>query len=132
MLTAIFIASMATSMLGVYIYPKSGQNASQQALAESECYSSAEQKTGVYPNGGAPTPQPGGGVRGAARGAAGGAAIGAIAGNAGAGAGAGAVAGAIRGRQITQAQAQGQHQQRMDTLRRAFSACMDAKGYSVK
>ena len=132
MLTIILIASMVTSVLGVYVYPRNGQSASEQAAVESQCYSSAQQKTGVYPNGGAPTPQPGGLVRGAARGAAGGAAIGAIAGNAGAGAGAGALAGAVRGRQAMHAQAQAQHQQRMDTLRRAFSACMDSKGYSVK
>ncbi len=123
---------MATSVLGVYVYPRNGQSESQQAAAESQCYTSAEQQTGVYPNGGAPTPQPGGAVKGAARGAAGGAAIGAIAGNAGAGAGAGAVAGAVRGRRVAQSQSQAQHQQRMDALRRAFSACMDAKGYSVK
>lgn len=126
------LASMATSTLGVYVYPKNGQSSSQQAAAESECYASAEQRTGVYPNGGAPQPQSGSAVAGAARGAAGGAIIGGIAGNAGAGAGAGAVVGAVRGRRASAAQAQAQHAQHLDTLRRAFSACMDAKGYSVK
>ena len=97
----------------------------------------------------------GGRVRGAARGAAGGAAIGAIANDdAGKGAGAGAAAGTMVGgakqrqankaskQQAAQATAQQQqqeeaqtkatHQQGIDTFKRAFSACMDARGYSIK
>jgi hypothetical protein len=96
----------------------------------------------------------GGRLRGAARGAAGGAAIGAIAGDAGAGAGAGAVAGTMRGGMAQrQANAQSkqqaaaqtaaaqkkaeeqlllQHEEGIDTFQRAFAACMDARGYSVK
>lgn len=96
----------------------------------------------------------GGRLRGAARGAAGGAAIGAIAGDAGTGSAAGAVAGTMRGgmqqrqanaqsKQQAAAQAaaaqkkateqlQAQHQEGIDTFQRAFSACMDARGYSVK
>lgn len=96
----------------------------------------------------------GGRVRGAARGAGGGAAIGAIAGNAGTGAGAGAVAGTMKGgmaqrqanaqskqQAVAQAtaqqkkaaeQLQAEHQEGIDTFQRAFSACMDARGYSVK
>ena len=96
----------------------------------------------------------GGTVKGAAGGAAGGAAIGAIAGDAGKGAAIGATAGAVGGRraqkkgekaaqqqaaqQTAQAQQQGQNQataqqqQKLDTFKRAFSACMDARGYSVK
>jgi YMGG-like Gly-zipper len=97
----------------------------------------------------------GGRVRGAARGAAGGAAVGAIADDeAGKGAAAGATAGAVVGgakqrqankaakqqaaqataqqQQQEEAQAQATHQQGIDTLKRAFSACMDARGYSIK
>ena len=96
----------------------------------------------------------GGRARGAARGAAGGAAIGAIAGDAGKGAGAGAVAGTMKGgmnqRQANQQSKQQaaaqtaaaqkkadeemlrQHQEGIDTFQRAFGACMDARGYSVK
>lgn len=96
----------------------------------------------------------GGRARGAARGAAGGAAIGAIAGNAGTGAAAGAVAGTMRGgmqqrqanaqskqqaaaaataaEKIAAEELQAQHQAGIDTFQRAFSACMDARGYSVK
>lgn len=96
----------------------------------------------------------GGTVAGSAKGAAGGAAIGAVAGNAGQGAAIGATAGALAGRraqkkaekgaqqqaaqqtaqtqQQAQAQATAQHQGSLDSFKRAFSACMDARGYSVQ
>jgi hypothetical protein len=96
----------------------------------------------------------GGRARGAARGAAGGAAIGAITGNAGRGAAIGAVAGTVRGgrkqRQANEqskeqaaqsagsqaqqqsSQAKAAYNKQMDTFKRGFSACMDARGYSVK
>jgi hypothetical protein len=96
----------------------------------------------------------GGTVKGAAGGAAGGAAIGAIAGDAGKGAAIGATVGAISGRrkqrmkekqaeqqgaqqaaqsqQQAQAQTQAQYQSGISTFKRAFSACMDAHGYSVQ
>lgn len=102
--------------IGMFAFPRNGQNADQQLKDESECYGMAKQRTGIDAQ--APPPQglseeekklaqqqaaenasqaQGGRVRGAARGAAGGAAIGAIAGDAGKGAGAGAVAGTMRG-----------------------------------
>jgi hypothetical protein len=92
----------------------------------------------------------GGAVKGSAKGAAGGAAIGAIAGDAGQGAAIGATAGAVAGRrqqkkaqkqsaeqtaqpqQQAQAQTDAQHQGQLDAFKRAFSACMDARGYSVQ
>jgi Glycine-zipper domain len=96
----------------------------------------------------------GGRARGAARGAAKGAMVGAITGNAGRGAAVGATVGTVRGgRQQRQANEQAQQQaaqsagaqaqqqanastaaynQQMDTFKRGFSACMDARGYSVK
>jgi hypothetical protein len=96
----------------------------------------------------------GGRAKGAAKGAVGGAVIGGIAGDAGKGAAIGATAGTVRGgrqqRKANEAtkqqasdqagaQVQQQHQsekaaynQKMDTFKRAFSACMDARGYSVK
>src|SRR5579871_221486 len=98
--------------------------------------------------------QKGGRARGAARGAVGGAVVGGIAGNAGTGAAVGASVGTVRGgRQQRKAnaaakdqaaaqggaQVQQQYQsqkaaydQQMNTFKRAFSACMDARGYSVK
>jgi len=136
------------SKVGLFVYPKQNQTADQQSKDESACYASAQQQTGIDPTAPPPAPQQaeqkkGGAVKGAAGGAAGGAAIGAIAGDAGTGAAVGATAGAVRGRrqqkkankqaeQQAHQQAQGQQQQSLDTFRRAFSACIDAKGYSVK
>jgi hypothetical protein len=96
----------------------------------------------------------GGRARGAARGAAGGAMVGAITGNAGRGAAVGATVGTVRGgRQQRQSnaasqeagasQAAGQVQQQynqeksaydkqMGNYKRAFSACLDSRDYSVK
>jgi hypothetical protein len=122
-----------TKALGVYVYPRNGQSTAEQSKSESDCYHSAINQTGVNPAAMAPpTPIPGGAVKGAARGAAGGSVVGAITGNAGTGAAVGAVAGAVRGRTVAKQASQAQNGQKMDNLRRAFSACMDAKGYSVK
>lgn len=96
----------------------------------------------------------GGTVKGSAKGAAGGAAVGAIAGDAGKGAAVGATVGAVAGRrrqkqaeaqakqeaaqqtaqgqQEAQSQANAQRQAELDKFKRAFSACMDARGYSVQ
>ncbi|HTU80509.1 MAG TPA: glycine zipper family protein [Candidatus Acidoferrales bacterium] len=146
---ALLGAGELSSMFGVYVYPAKGQSATQQADDESVCYKSAKSKTGVDPANLPPaTPAPvtahqGGALRGAAGGAAGGAAIGAIAGNAGQGAAIGAVTGALVGRgrqnavnnaekQYAQANAQAQRSQSMNDFRRAFAACLEAKGYTVK
>ena len=97
----------------------------------------------------------GGRVKGAAKGAAGGAAIGAVADDeAGKGAAAGATAGTMVGgakqrrankaskqqaaqataqqQQQQEAQANATHQQGTDTFKRAFSACMEARKYSIQ
>ena len=134
--------------IGMFVNPKNGQSPEQQAADEKTCYATAQQQTGIDPSTPAgPAPEAakkqGGAVKGAAAGAAGGAAIGAIAGDAGTGAAAGATAGAVRGRrqqkkankqaeQQAAQQSQAQQQQKLDTFRRAFSSCIDAKGYSVK
>jgi hypothetical protein len=116
--------------IGMFAFPRNGQNADQQLKDESECYGMAKQRTGIDAQ--APPPKglseeekklaqqqaaenakqaQGGRARGAARGAAGGAAIGAIAGDAGKGAGAGAVAGTMKGgAQQRQANAQSKEQ----------------------
>lgn len=137
-----------SAKIGLFVYPQKQQTPQQQAEDEKTCYASAQQQTGIDPSAPAPTSQEadkkkGGGAKGAAGGAAGGAAIGAIAGDAGTGAAIGATAGAMRGRrqqkkankqaeQQAQQQAKAQQQQTLDTFRRAFSACIDSKGYSVK
>ncbi len=147
--TAPASSAALSSMFGVYVYPKSGQSEMQQDNDESICYKSARNMTGVDPanlppaTAASPTAKQGGAVRGAAGGAAGGAAIGAVAGNAGQGAAIGAVAGAIvgRGRQnqvntaeqnYAKANAQAQQSQTMNNFRRAFSACLESKGYTAK
>jgi Glycine zipper len=129
------------------VYPAKGQTPQQQAQDQGECDIWAKQSTGIDPVAVAQAPAPaqgpavGGGQRvgGAARGAAGGAMIGAIAGDAGAGAAAGAVVGTLAGgRRARQQQAQqqqqveAQKQQALGTYYRAFAACLEGRGYSIK
>jgi hypothetical protein len=128
-------------------YPAKGQSPQQQAQDQGECDMWAKQSTGIDPAVVAQQPAPaqgpavGGGQRlgGAARGAAGGAAIGAIAGDAGKGAGIGAVVGTMAGgrrarqdQAAQQQQVEAQKQQAIGTYYRAFAACMEARGYSIK
>jgi hypothetical protein len=129
-------------------YPAKGQSASQQSKDNAECYAWAKQTTGIDPAAVAASPPPqqtgpavGGGerARGALRGAAGGAAIGAIAGDAGKGAGIGAITGTmVGGRQARQQrdarnqQAVAQQQEVINTFYRAFGACMEGRGYTIK
>jgi hypothetical protein len=129
------------------VYPAKGQTAQQKQKDDKECMAWAKQDTGIDPvAASAPPPQQtgpatGGGerVRGAARGAVGGAAIGAIAGDAGTGAGVGAVAGTMAGgakarkNQAAQnEQAKQQQQQTLGTFYRAYGACMEGRGYTIK
>ena len=124
-----------------------GQSAQQQTKDDSACYAWAKQTTGIDPAVVASTPPQqtgpavGGGerVKGAARGALGGAAVGAIAGDAGDGAAIGAVVGtAVGGRRARQnreaqnQQAVSQQQNLMDTYYRAYGACMEGRGYTIK
>jgi hypothetical protein len=146
--------------LKVFVYPAKGQKPDQQQKDETECYAWARSQTGIDPTAPAtapaPTPEkvdnPANGARaaGAARGAAGGAVIGAIAGDAGKGAAIGATAGTMRGgaakrkgkkaaeQQQQQAAAQAQQQaaatdkQKMDTFKKAYSACVQGRGYTAQ
>jgi len=121
--------------------PPSGPSSAQVQAAEQQAAANAPEAQG-------------GRARGAAKGALGGAALGAITGNAGRGAAVGATVGTVRGgrkqraaneeskQQAAQAagaqmqhqanQAKAEYNQEMDTFKRGFSACMDARGYSVK
>jgi hypothetical protein len=130
------------------VYPAKGQSAQQQSQDETQCGVWAKQSTGIDPAVVASSPPPqqtgpavGGGQRvgGAARGAAGGAAIGAIAGDAGKGAAAGAVVGTMAGgrrarqqQAAQQQQAQAQQQGAIQTYYRAYGACMEGRGYTIK
>jgi hypothetical protein len=130
------------------VYPAKGQSAQQQSQDETQCNAWAKQSTGIDPAVVASSPPPqqtgpavGGGQRvgGAARGAAGGAAIGAIAGDAGKGAAAGAVVGTMAGgrrarqqQAAQQQQAQAQQQGAIQTYYRAYGACLEGRGYTIK
>ena len=134
---------------GLVVFPAKSQSKQQQKEDEFECYLWAMEQTGIDPLN-LPTVEAqvqsgptGGAVRGAAGGAAAGAAIGAIAGDAGKGAAIGATAGAMRGvRAGRQAQAQGNAQSQAQAnaaneevknqFKKAFSACMEGKGYTIK
>lgn len=139
------------------IYPAKGQSAAQQQKDEGECYGWAKGQTGYDPVQATqyvapPPPQQSTGgerVKGAAVGALGGAAIGAIAGDTGKGAGIGAVVGIMGGgirqrqKQSANDQANAQHQQntaqqqqataqQQQNFQRAYAACFEGKGYTVK
>jgi hypothetical protein len=136
------------------IYPNKGQNAQQQEMDKYQCYNWAKQNSGfdpmapIQPTAPPPPPQAaqGGAGKGAAAGALGGLAIGSLYGQAGKGAAAGAMAGGLMGgmrrREQMQRMAVEQEQyarqqqaaynQKRNTYNRAFSACMEGKGYTVK
>jgi len=136
------------------IYPKEGQSNEQMEKDKYACYTWAKEQTGIDPmtsaQSGSPAPPPqtaqGGAVRGAARGALLGVAVGAIAGDAGKGAAIGATAGGVGGRmrqneqnrqqdQAYEQQVQNQQaaaNQGISDYNRAFGACMEAKGYTLK
>ena len=150
LLAALLLAGASAQAQQPIIYPAKGQTPDQQAKDQSECYAWAKQTTGVDPlavaqqGANAPTasgPQ-GERAKGAVGGAAAGAVIGAVAGNTGKGAAIGATTGVIAGgaRQRRTAQAQGQQQQAqqqqsqaaLNNYTRAYSACLEGRGYTIK
>lgn len=157
MSVAVFAALVsAPAIAQQVIYPAKGQSAQQQQKDEAECYTWAKGKTGYDPAQAtqyvAPPPpqQSTGGERaqGAVRGALGGAAIGAIAGDAGKGAAIGAVGGVMVGgarkrqKQAANQQANAEYQQQasqqqytaqqQQDFQRAYGACFEGRGYTVK
>ena len=150
---AINIKAQDTSIasgLGLYVFPSDNQNKETQETDEITCYKWAIEQTGVDPINppqveaqAVDTSPDGTAVVGAAKGAAAGAAIGAIAGDAGKGAAIGAVVGGLGGRrakkggdQMEQQQnvaaAEAQEKEMMNNFKKAFSVCMEGKGYTVK
>ena len=134
----------------VLVYPAKGQSQDKQKSDEYECYKWAKDQSDVdifnppkvqaAPVDAAPK---GEAVKGAAKGAAVGAAVGAVTGDAGEGAGVGAIAGGVAGRRQAKKQAKAQTQQATtgaasaeqgmkDKFAKAFSACMEGKGYTIK
>ncbi|MCF6356930.1 MAG: hypothetical protein L3J54_03910 [Draconibacterium sp.] len=135
--------------LGLFLYPTKEQSQQQQKKDEFECYKWAMEQSGIDPlnlpkvEAEVKSGPSGGAIRGAARGAAAGAAIGAIAGDAGKGAAIGATAGGMRGlgrgrqaqaqqNQQAQANASATEENVKNTFIKAFSACIEGKGYTVK
>jgi hypothetical protein len=135
--------------LKLYVFPAKGQSQNTQKKDEFDCYMWAIEQSGIDPLNLPKVEAPvqsgptGGAVKGAAKGAAAGAAIGAIAGDAGKGAAIGATAGAMKGRQSgKQAQAQANQQaqasatateqEMKNSFNKAFSVCIEGKGYTIK
>jgi hypothetical protein len=136
--------------VGVYVFPAKSQTADQQAKDESDCYSWAVKQSGYDPIN--PTTvqakqvnqgPDGSAIKGGAGGAAVGAAIGAISGDAGKGAAIGAISGAVlghRGGRMEKSAEQGQANQQatqananlVDGFVKAYTACLEGKGYTVK
>jgi hypothetical protein len=139
-----------STALKLYAFPAKGQTQQKQKEDEFECYKWAMEQSGIDPlnlpkveAAPAQTGPSGGAVKGAAKGAAAGVAIGAIAGDAGEGAAIGATAGAVKGRragkqaqkqqnQQAQATAANAEQELKNSYIKAFSACMEGKGYTLK
>jgi len=141
----LFMTSEALGGADIFVYPSKGQTKDQQEQDEFSCYKWAKEQTGFDPNqpmqqASAPPPQ-GGAAKGAAKGAAVGAIGGAIGGDAGKGAaigaGVGAAGGAARRRKGEQQQAAAQEKATQEYnadvagYKRAFSACMTGRGYTV-
>jgi hypothetical protein len=136
--------------LGLFVFPSEGQTKEKQDTDEFDCYKWAMEQTGYNPIN-PPEIQAeqvdkspdGTAIVGAAGGAAAGAAIGAIAGDAGKGAAIGAVAGGLRGRrakvvgdakkqQSADQAAAAKQEELLKNFVRAFSVCLEGKGYTVK
>ena len=131
------------------IYPKDGQDSVQQDKDNYECYGWAKGQSGfdpmVQPMASEPPPPQQTKKGGLLRGAAGGAIVGGIVdGSSGAktGAAAGGVVGGMRRSSQNRSQAQeqqqweqqqaAQYEQGRDTYNRAFSACMEGRGYTIQ
>ena len=141
------LAATAYAVQEPIVFPAKGQSEKKMESDKYYCYSWAKGQTGFDPMQvptatAAPPPTKGGALKGAAGGAAVGAAIGAIAGDAGKGAAIGAASGGIvagarkqksnkEQQQYAQQQAAG-YEQRRGEYNRAWGACMEGKGYTVK
>ena len=144
------VAQDISKSLGLYVFPAKDQDKATQDADEAACFKWAKQQSGYDPMNPtkviaaeADTSLDGSAVVGAAGGAAAGAAIGAIAGDTGKGAAIGAVVGGLRGRR---SRVVGDHQEQQANnqaaaaksnelkanYNKAFSACMEGKGYTVK
>jgi predicted lipid-binding transport protein (Tim44 family) len=148
--TAAVLVLIAGSAAGdapsqLYVYPAHGQTYEQQQQDQFQCYEFGKNETGFDPMAAPPPPPPqqkrAGFFGGAFAGALLGVAVGAIAGNAGEGAAIGATSGGLFGGMRSaqarnqQQQSQQQQAQTLATERgnynRAYSACLEGRGYTV-
>src|SRR5262245_47395854 len=115
------------------VYPARGQSPQQQQQDQQQCQGWAMQQSGPPAP---PTSGPQGqGLRSAGRGAAVGAGGGAIGGDAGKGAAIGAATGALVGgmrRRDQRRQEEAAQAQYSDSISRAYAACLEGRGYTVK
>lgn len=144
----LLLAGAAIAQNAPVIYPARSQSSQQMEKDKYECYTWAKNQSGFDPMQAQQAPPPasqgptGERLRGAAAGAAGGAAIGAIAGDTGKGAAIGAVSGGLIGgmrkRQKRRQQEEARQQQAASVAAgkssydRAFAACLEGRGYTVK
>ncbi len=131
------------------IYPNEGQDKDKQEMDEFQCYGWAKDQSGFDPMA-LPTateapPQQEAQKGGLVRGAAGGAAVGAIV-DGGDGAAKGAAAGAVLGGMRRNSQKRGQQQEqanweqeqaeqyaaKRNSYNRAYAACLEGRGYTVR
>jgi hypothetical protein len=113
--SATTVSNAIQAELGVFVYPKSEQDAATQAKDTVECYDSAKQRTGIDlkappPAVETPEPQAGGAMRGRQQ----------------------QKRSNANAEQQAAEQAAATAAERKATLNKAFSACMDARSYSVK
>lgn len=143
-------SSDISKSLGLYAFPPDGKDAAAQEADEVYCFKWAKEQTGYDPMNPTQvqaaqvdTSADGTAVVGAAKGAAAGAVIGSISGDMGKGAAYGAVIGGMAGRRAKKSGDQQQQQQANQAAaaaeqnmaadyNKAFTVCMEAKGYTIK
>lgn len=129
-------AGVAVAHQKIYVYPREGQSVEQKEQDTFQCHNWAIKESGIdpydgnYPHAGGEIIK--GAVTGAAAGAASGAIIGAITGDAGRGAAIGATAGGCGGSMHGARRATRIKEEYRGDYYRAFTACMEGRGYSVK
>jgi hypothetical protein len=134
------------STIGLYVYPQKSQSATKQLTDEQQCYNNAKSQTGYDPNAtntaSSKSKAQKSNDNDVAKGAARGAIISdASGGDARAGARRGAVIGGIRAKREKSKDDKAQSQadakktaenQKKDNFKRATTACLEARGYSVR
>ena len=149
LILAMMLGTPSVIASDLYVYPAKGQSADQQSKDEYDCYQWAKRDTGfdpmAVPTTSTPAPTTEQRQGGVLRGALGGAAIGGIVGgsdDAGKGAAIGGLLGGMRQRRhnVEEEQQQAQWEQQessqyansRNNYNRAYAACLEGRGYTVK